>query len=437
MFDNNSFKKVIDKLDTIDTYQKTGKVKGVKGLIIEAVGIDVSLGEVCEIRRSDNSVVMSEVIGFDDNRVYLMTYDDLGGIGPDNTVIPTKKTLSIKCSDDMLGNVFNGIGKPIIDTNQIISGETQSINNKPPHPLSRQMIEDVMSTGVKAIDAFLTVGVGQRVGIFAGSGVGKSTLIGMVVRNCQADINVIALIGERGREVKEFIERDLGPEGMKKSIVIVATGDESPLMRIKASFVATTIAEYFRDKGLKVNLFMDSVTRLALAQRELGLSLGEPPTTKGFTPSVFSLLPKLLERTGMSDKGAITSFYTVLVEGDDMNEPIVDAVRGILDGHIVLSRRLAEKNHYPAIEIGKSVSRLFNHITIKEHRTLTSKFRELYSTYLESEDLINIGAYQKGNNPKLDQAVSNIDKMNKFLVQDVDDVITFDETIMALQNLNL
>jgi flagellum-specific ATP synthase len=430
-----NFKSISDKIDKIDTFEKSGKVKAVKGLIIEAVGIDVFLGEVCKIKLNDGSMIMAEVIGFEHDSVFLMTYEELSGIGPNNLVIPTGKELQIEVSNDMLGHVFNGIGKPISDYQPTMDRKLISTNNQPPNALKRKLITDVMSTGVKAIDAFLTVGVGQRMGIFAGSGVGKSTMIGMVVRNCDADINILALVGERGRELREFIERDLGEEGMKRSIVVVATSDESPLMRIKASFVATSIAEHFRDQGYNVNLFMDSVTRLALAQRELGLSLGEPPTTRGFTPSVFALLPKLLERSGMSDKGAITAFYTVLVEGDDMNEPIVDTVRGILDGHIILSRRLAERNQYPAIDVGLSVSRLFPHITSEQAQALASRFRDLYATYLESEDLISIGAYQPGSNPHLDEAVNLIDSMREYLKQGINAKISYEDAINLLNKL--
>lgn len=431
MFNKESLLSAKDNLSTLENVTRVGKVKTIKGPIVQVVGLDVFINEVCIIKRADGVEIKGEVIGFEDNIISVMTYEDLSLVGPNSEVYATGRELEIKVSDSLIGKVLNGVGEPI-SGKKINDGKFVPINGKPPHPLSRPIIKDVMVTGVKAVDSLITIGVGQRIGIFAGSGVGKSTLIGMMVRNTDADINVVCLIGERGREVNEFLERDLGPEGMKKSVVIVATSDEPSLIRIKSSFVATTIAEYFRDQGKSVNLFMDSVTRLALAQRELGLSLGEPPTTKGFTPSVFSVLPKLLERSGTSSNGSITAFYTVLVEGDDMNEPVVDTVRGILDGHISLKRYLAEQNHYPAIDIGASVSRLFTTIASEQHKYAAGRFREIFSTYLKNEDLISIGAYKKGSNPEIDYAIEKYPEMITFLKQNMFENFEFDETVKLL-----
>ncbi|WP_113919314.1 flagellar protein export ATPase FliI [Alkalibaculum bacchi] len=409
-------------------YTVMGKVTHVIGLIIQVEGLDVFMGEICEIYiQSSDKVVLTEVVGFKDNSVLLMPLDDLQGIGPGCIVKPTGSALKVQISDQLLGHTLDGLGRPI-DSNFEIEGGFYDVDRSPPNPFERRKIEQIMSTGVKAIDGILTCGEGQRIGIFAGSGVGKSTLLGMIARYCEADVNVIALVGERGREVLEFIEKDLGPEGYKKSIVVCATSDQPPLVRLKGAFVATAIAEYFRDQGKKVMLMMDSVTRFAMAQREIGLATGEPPTTKGYTPSVFTKLPKLLERSGMAKTGSITAFYTVLVEGDDMNEPISDSVRGILDGHIILSRKIAAKNHFPAIDIQNSISRIMKEIVSEDHYLLSGELKENLATYQESEDLINVGAYVSGSNPKIDRAIELNNRINTFLRQRVEEYCSYEDT---------
>ncbi len=378
---------------------------------------------------------MCEVVGFKEDNVILMPLGELIGIGPGCIVVPSKKYLSVKCSDDLLGKVLNGLGNPLKVHEKLQGGVEYPLDTAPPDPLKRRRIKDEIATGVRAIDGFLTCGEGQRIGIFAGSGVGKSTTLGMIAREAKADINVIALIGERGREVLDFIEKDLGEEGLKKSVIVCATSDQPALVRLKGAFTATAIAEYFRDKGKKVILMMDSVTRFAMAQREVGLAIGEPPATKGYTPSVFAMLPRLMERSGMSDKGSITAFYTVLVDGDDFNEPIADAVRGILDGHIILSRTLAGKNHYPAIDILNSVSRLMSEIATDEHKNAASFARDLLATYKNSEDLINIGAYVKGSNPKVDMAIQHNDELNNYLRQGIKEHSEFKDSVTRLVNM--
>ena len=416
-------------------YTTMGKVTQVIGLIIQVEGLEVFIGELCEILiKSSEKVVQAEVVGFKGHTVLLMPLAELEGIGPECLVRPTGKSLKVKISDDLLGRTLDGLGNPM-DKNISIKGKLYDINRKPPNPFERRKIEKVMSTGIKAIDGTLTCGEGQRIGIFAGSGVGKSTLLGMMAKYSDADVNVIALIGERGREVLEFIQKDLGPEGYKKSVVVCATSDQPPLVRLKGAFVATTIAEYFRDQGKKVVLMMDSVTRFAMAQREIGLATGEPPTTRGYTPSVFALLPKLLERSGMSKNGSITAFYTVLVEGDDMNEPIADAVRGILDGHIILSRKIAAKNHFPAIDIQNSVSRIMKEIVSEEHYEIAGKLKENLAIYSDSEDLINVGAYIKGSNPIIDKAIDLNIPINDFLKQGIDEKYSYEETLEILKSL--
>ncbi len=415
-------------------YLVMGKVTEVIGLIIKVEGIEAFIGEVCEIIiRSTKSIVLAEVVGFKDDCVLLMPLDEISGIGPGCLVKPTGKKLSIKISDDLLGHTLDGLGRPL-DRKLKINGEFYNVDREPPNPFDRRRISTIMSTGVKAIDGILTCGEGQRVGIFSGSGVGKSTLLGMIARYCEADVNVIGLIGERGREVLEFIQKDLGIDGYKKSVVVCATSDQPPLVRLKGAFVATAIAEYFRDQGKKVMLMMDSVTRFAMAQREIGLATGEPPSTKGYTPSVFALLPKLLERSGMSKDGSITAFYTVLVEGDDMNDPIADAVRGILDGHIILSREIAAKNHFPSIDIQNSISRVMKEIVAENHYSLAGELKENVAIYKDSEDLINIGAYVKGSNLKIDRAIALNPKINSFLKQNITESYTFDETLDLLVN---
>lgn len=423
-----------DKISEYDFKYVEGMVKQVIGLTIEVEGIRAFVGEVCTIYNEKNHPIVCEVVGFKEDNVILMPLGELSGIAPGCRVIPSKKPLSVICSENLFGKVLDGLGRPI-DGEAINVGDEYPLDTAPPDPLKRRRIKEPIATGVRAIDGFLTCGEGQRIGIFAGSGVGKSTTLGMIAREAKADVNVIALIGERGREVLDFLEKDLGEEGLKKSIIICATSDQPALVRLKGSFTATAIAEYFRDKGKKVILMMDSVTRFAMAQREVGLAIGEPPATKGYTPSVFAMLPRLMERSGMSDKGSITAFYTVLVDGDDFNEPIADAVRGILDGHIVLSRNLAAKNHYPAIDILSSVSRLMSEIAEEEHKKAASLARDLLATYNNSEDLINIGAYVKGSNKKVDMAVQYIDIINGYLRQGIKEHSDFQVSVEGLKNM--
>ncbi|HCD09239.1 MAG TPA: flagellar protein export ATPase FliI, partial [Thermoanaerobacter sp.] len=414
----NKYKKALQEKRLIQYY---GKVSQVIGLTIESTGPLSNIGEICNIKTINGNTILAEVVGFKEEKVYLMPLGNMEGIGAGSKVIATGQTLRVNVGNELLGRVLDGLGNPIDGKGPIKFEKSIPINNVPPDPLERKRIREVMSLGIKAIDGLLTCGKGQRIGIFAGSGVGKSTLLGMMARNAKADLNVIALIGERGREVNEFLEKDLGEEGLKKSVVVVATSDTPALIRVKGAMTATAIAEYFRDQGLDVLLMMDSVTRFAMAQREVGLSIGEAPVSRGYTPSVFSVLPKLLERSGCSKKGSITALYTVLVDGDDLNEPIADAVRGILDGHIVLSRKLANKNHYPAIDVLASVSRVINDIITEEHKELIARFKDILATYTEAEDLINIGAYNFGSNPKIDEAIELNDKMNNFLRQRIDE----------------
>jgi flagellum-specific ATP synthase len=413
---NIDFDRLKSMVQSTNPIMLTGKVKKVVGLTIEVEGLQAFVGELCKISSGNNRQVLAEVVGFKDNCILLMPLGDLTGVAPGSKVEATKKVLNVKVGPEILGKVVDGLGRSLDGQNYEYDQE-YPLDNDPPNPLSRNRIDSIMTTGVRAIDSFLTCGVGQRIGIFAGSGVGKSTLLGMIAKYSDADVNVIGLVGERGREVKEFIERDLGEEGLKKSVVVVATSDQPPLLRLKGAFTATAIAEYFRDQGLKVMLMMDSVTRFAMAQREVGLTIGEPPATKGYTPSVFAMLPRLMERSGNSSKGSITAFYTVLVDGDDMNEPISDAARGILDGHIILSRKIAAKNHYPAIDILPSISRLMSEITTEAIQQKAGDLRDVISTYNEAEDLINIGAYQRGTNPKIDRSIELIDKVEGFLKQ--------------------
>ena len=416
-------------------YLKMGKVSQVTGLIIKVEGLDAFIGEVCEIQiRSTGNRVLSEVVGFVDATVLLMPLDEIDGIGPGCLVRPTGKTLQIEVSDELLGTTLDGLGRPM-DQSKQLNGVPFKVNRSAPDPFRRNKIEQVIPTGIKAIDGLLTIGEGQRVGIFAGSGVGKSTLLGMIARYCEADVIVIGLIGERGREVLEFIEKDLGEEGYRKSVVVCATSDSPPLVRLKGAYVATAIAEYYRDQGKKVILMMDSVTRVAMAQREIGLATGEPPTSKGYTPSVFTVLPKLLERSGMSEHGSITAFYTVLVEGDDMNEPIADAVRGILDGHIILSRKIAAENQYPAIDVQNSVSRLMKDIVPESHSRAAGMLKENMAIYAEAKDLIDVGAYRKGSSPEIDRAILLAPIIKNFLKQRVDEPHSHDEIVATLQNL--
>ncbi|MEK5071129.1 flagellar protein export ATPase FliI [Sporosarcina sp. FSL K6-1508] len=426
-------------IPNVKTFKKLGRVVRVVGLMIESQGPESSIGDVCHIHLNntgrEDSVIKAEVVGFKEEIVILMPYTNIRDISSGCLVESLGKPLEIKVGMSLMGKVLDSMGNPI-DNSMLPRGlTTVRTEQDPPNALTRPPISEKLSVGVKAIDGMLTVGKGQRVGIFAGSGVGKSTLLGMIARNTTADLNVIALIGERGREVREFIERDLGPEGMSRSIVVATTSDQPALMRIKGAFTATAIAEYFRDKGMNVMLMMDSVTRVAMAQREIGLAVGEPPATRGYTPSVFAILPKLLERTGTNEYGSITAFYTVLVDGDDMNEPIADAVRGILDGHIVLDRTLANKGQYPAINVLKSVSRLMNHIAEPEHVKSAERLRELYYTYDKSEDLINIGAYKRGTSKEIDQAIEFEPLITNFLKQGFKDNISIEDSIAELVSL--
>lgn len=413
----------------------TGQVVRVIGLTVEVKGIAARVGEVCDIVVPGEGNVVAEVVGFRERSTLLMPLGELRGVYPGCHVVPRGKSLAIRVSDALLGRVLDGLGHPLDNRNGVKNGIDFPVDNKPPNPLERRRIKEVLATGVRAIDAFLTCGRGQRIGIFSGSGVGKSTLLGMVARFSAADVNVIALVGERGREVRDFIEGDLGEQGLARSVVVAATSDQPALVRLKAAFVASAVAEYFRDQGKDVLLLMDSVTRFAMAQREVGLAIGEPPSTRGYTPSVFALLPKLLERSGMSPRGSITAFYTVLVEGDDLNEPIADAVRGILDGHIVLSRELAARNHYPAIDVLNSVSRLMPEIVSAEHFRQAGRLRDLLATYRQAEDLINIGAYVSGSNPKIDEAIRYYDAITGFIKQDMFETSAYADTLGQLQSL--
>lgn len=425
---------LITVIDTIDSYKRFGKVKRVVGLMIESRGPESSIGDLCYIYTGSNqkTKIPAEVVGFKDENVLLMPYLEVTNISPGSIVEATNEPLKIKVGTSLIGYVINAFGQPLNESSLPTGLTSVPTDQSPPNPMKRPPIDEKIEVGVRVIDSLLTVGKGQRVGIFAGSGVGKSTLMGMIARNTNADLNVIALVGERGREVREFIEHDLGPEGLKRSIVIVATSDQPALMRIKAAYTATAVAEYFRDKGLNVMFMMDSVTRVAMAQREIGLAVGEPPTTKGYTPSVFAILPKLLERTGTNEKGTITAFYTVLVDGDDLNEPISDTVRGILDGHIVLDRQLANKGQFPAINVLKSISRVMNQIVDESHKASATKLRDLLSTYLNSEDLINIGAYKRGSSKEIDEAIRYYPKIISYLKQSVEDKVTIDQSIYSL-----
>ncbi|AEP90776.1 flagellar protein export ATPase FliI [Bacillus subtilis subsp. subtilis str. RO-NN-1] len=420
-----------------DSYKRYGKVKRVIGLMIESKGPASSIGDVCLIYAKGQSgkVIKAEVVGFQEENILLMPYLEAASIAPGSIVEATGESLRVKVGTGLIGQVIDAFGEPL-DGKLLPKGLSPvSTEQSPPNPMKRPPIREKMGVGVRSIDSLLTVGKGQRIGIFAGSGVGKSTLMGMIAKQTEADLNVIALVGERGREVREFIEKDLGKEGLKRSIVVVATSDQPALMRLKAAYTATAIAEYFRDKGQNVMFMMDSVTRVAMAQREIGLAAGEPPTTKGYTPSVFAILPRLLERTGANEHGTITAFYTVLVDGDDMNEPIADTVRGILDGHIVLDRALANKGQFPAVNVLKSISRVMSNISTKQHLDAANKFRELLSTYQNSEDLINIGAYKRGSSREIDEAIQFYPQLIQFLKQGTDESALLEESIAVLTSL--
>ncbi|MCH5268016.1 MAG: flagellar protein export ATPase FliI [Lachnospiraceae bacterium] len=412
--------------------KRLGKVSKVVGLTVESIGPTAKLNDLCNIITKDtNQVINAEVVGFRDDRVLLMPYDLTEGVGVGSRVENTNAPLKVMVSDDILGKVLDGLGNPM-NQEEIQGGVPYSVEAEPPDPLSRQLIDEVLPLGVKAVDGLITVGKGQRIGIFAGSGVGKSTLLGMFARNTKADINVIALIGERGREVREFIERDLGEEGMRRSVMVVATSDKPALIRKKAAKTATAIAEYFRDQGKDVLFMMDSLTRFSMAQREIGLASGEPPVSRGYPPSVYSEMPQLLERAGRSARGSITGLYTVLVDGDDFNEPIADTARSILDGHIVLDRKIAHANHYPAIDVLQSISRVMTGIATEEHKKASGRLNNVLATYREAEDLVNIGAYKPGSNKNIDYALEKIDAVNEFLIQDVGEKFQFEEEVEQL-----
>ena len=430
-----------NRLQEESFYKKKGRVVNVVGLTIESAGPDAKLGDICQIFpggkgeffSGDRQPIPAEVVGFKDRKTLLMPYGSVDGIGAGCLVENTGVPLQVDVSESLLGRTLDGLGRPVDGSR--FEGVPYLVEAAPPDPLSRKIINEVLPLGVKAVDGMITVGKGQRIGIFAGSGVGKSTLMGMFARNTKADINVIALIGERGREVREFIEHDLGEEGMKRSVVVGATSDRPALERNKAAKTATAIAEYFRDRGKDVLLMMDSLTRFSMAQREIGLASGEPPVSRGYPPSVYSEMPRLLERAGCAARGSITGLYTVLVDGDDFNEPITDTARSILDGHIMLDRKLGHKNHYPAIDVLQSISRCMSSIAAKEHKQAASRLKSVLATYNEAEDLINIGAYKSGSNPSIDYAISKIGAVNDFLCQDVDEKFGFEDSVAMLEQL--
>lgn len=434
-----TWQQLIDRIPSLPTFYPEGRVSQVVGLTIEADGPACTVGELCRIKGDDGDL-LCEVVGFRGGRNLLMPLGRLDGLRPGAPVQATGQRLLVGVGPHLLGRVLDGLGRPIDDDGARGDGPLTPeayypVIQEPPPPLSREVIHKPLSLGIRAIDALLTCGQGQRLGIFAGSGVGKSTLLGMIARNMSADVAVIGLIGERGREVRQFLEIDLGEEGRRRSVVVAATSDQPPLMRIKAAHTATAIAEYFRDQGAQVVLLMDSVTRFAMAMREVGLAAGEPPTARGYTPTVFAELPRLVERTGTSERGSITAFYTVLVEGDDLTEPITDAVRGLLDGHLVLSRDLAARGHYPAIDILNSVSRLMPLLASDEHQQAAARLRGLLAAYRDGRDLVEIGAYQAGTNPALDAALGRLDAINTFLRQGMDEKASFDEALSGLMQL--
>jgi flagellum-specific ATP synthase len=425
----------IQILSTTDTIRLSGRVVEVVGLTIEALGLDCQIGEICQIYTKETEPFLAEVVGFRDDRALLMPLGEMRGLQPGGAIYPLRAMFRSPVGKELLGRVLNGLGQPIDELGSLDIKKTVPIHNDPPHPLSRQPIRKPLITGIRSIDGMLTCGKGQRMGIFSGSGVGKSTLLGTIARNSKTDVSVIALVGERGREVQEFIDQDLGPQGLARSVIVVSTSDQPALVRLKAAWIAMTIAEYFRDQGLDVTFLMDSVTRFAMAQREIGLAIGEPPASKGYPPSVFALLPKLLERAGTSNIGTITGFFSVLVEGDDFNEPICDAARSILDGHIMLTRELATRNHYPAIDVLQSISRVMPMVTSEEHQALASHTRLLLAAYEKARDLINIGAYVEGSDPEVDAAIEALPQLNRFLQQGLE-FSPLETTLKILSELN-
>ncbi len=430
------YQKMIHQVRHMEPYSLTGKIENIVGMSIEASGGHAAVGDICRIYNSETGKQISaEVVGFKNNHILLMPYADMSGISAGNFVRNTGRQLTLQVGEFLRGRIINALGEPLDNKGPLEGGVPYCVSGKTVNPLERPPIRERIEFGVKAIDGMLTIGKGQRIGVFAGSGVGKSTLMGMIAGNVKADINVIALVGERGREVLEFVEKDLGEEGMRRSILVVATSDQPAMLRMKCPCVATGIAEYFRDQGYDVLLMMDSLTRFAMAQREIGLAIGEPPVSRGYTPSIYAELPKLLERSGNFKKGSITGVYTVLVEGDDTNEPIADTVRGILDGHIVLSRALATSNHYPAIDVSASISRLMTEIVSPQHRALASKIRDIMGIYEKNADLVAIGAYKPGTNPKLDLALKKIDLINDFLMQKVNESFSYEECVALMEKL--
>jgi flagellum-specific ATP synthase len=428
--------KYINILEDVDSVKLLGRVERIVGLTIESIGPNVKYGDLCRIRLENNEYLFAEVAGFNKNRVILLPVGDMKGVIPGAEVVSAGAALMVPVGDELIGRVIDGLGRPIDGKGNIFIRHKYPVDGTPINPLERSLITKPLSVGIRAIDGLNTVGRGQRLGIFSGSGIGKSTVISMIARFTDADINVIALIGERGREVRDFVDRELGPEGLKNSIVVVATSDQPPMVRIRGAYLAHTIAEYFRDQGKDVNLLLDSITRFAMAQREIGLARGEPAATRGYPPSIYSILPQMLERTGTrAAGGSITGFYSILVEADDMNEPIADAVRGILDGHIVLDRTLAHRGHYPAIDILGSISRCMKDVIDQEHRQAAARFRELLAAYKDAEDLINLGAYARGSNPSVDKAIEMINDMNAFLKQDIhekDTLVNIRERLIGL-----
>jgi flagellum-specific ATP synthase len=429
------FNPVFDTIATSEPIKVYGKICEVIGLLIESTGPSASIGDVCVLEKNERIIGKAEVVGFRKNRTLLMPLGPIEGIHPGITVIGTKKPLTIGVGPGLMGRIIDGLGNPIDEKGPLGIKEYRPIFSRIPNPLLRKRITTPFETGIRAIDGLITIGKGQRMGIFAGSGVGKSILLGMMAKNCKSDVNVIALVGERGREVREFLERDLGEEGLKRSVVVVATSDQPALIRLKGAFVAAAIAEYFRDQGKDVLFMADSLTRLATAQREIGLAIGEPPATKGFTPSVFAMIPRFLERAGTSDKGTITGLFTVLVEGDDMDEPISDAARSVLDGHIVLSRKLAHANHYPAIDILESISRCMPDIIEQKHLKMIDYIKSLMAAYRENEDLIQIGAYMKGSNEIVDKSIKIRASLESFLKQNMKESSNFKETLQSLEKI--
>ena len=428
------FKDLTDLIMKTETIDHIGKIENIVGMSMEASGGKASIGDIAYIYNEDRKEqIPVEVVGFKDDKIQLMAYENMSGIAAGSFVRNTRRRLKIPVGDFLRGRIIDAKGEPMDGKGPFENPKYYYVENPYINPMTRPPITDPLEFGVKAIDGMNTIGKGQRIGIFAGSGVGKSTLLGMIARNVKADINVVALVGERGREVREFIEKDLGPEGMKRSVLIVATSDQPAMLRMKCPLVATTIAEYFKNQGKDVLLMMDSLTRFAMAQREIGLAIGEPPVARGYTPSIYAEFPKLLERSGNFKEGSITGIYTVLVEGDDTNEPIADTVRGIVDGHIVLSRKLANANHFPAIDVSASISRLMTNIVSEEHRKMASEIRDILSLYEKNEDLISIGAYKSGTNPRLDVAIAKIDKINNFLCQGINENNSYEEILKKMK----